>query len=54
VAAKLRTIDPAFDPRTYGFETISLLFKSFPDKYELIYRAGERESRRIVYVKRIE
>jgi len=53
VAAKLRTIDPTFDSRTYGFESISLLFKSFPDKYELIYRAGEGQSRRYVYVKRI-
>ncbi|MCF8460989.1 MAG: NYN domain-containing protein [Flavobacteriales bacterium] len=52
VAAKLRTIDPTFDPRTYGFETISLLFKSLPNKYELIYRQGE-QSRKIVYVKRI-
>lgn len=52
VAAKLRTIDPTFDPRTYGFDTISLLFRSFPDRYELIYRPGE-QSRTIVYVKRI-
>lgn len=53
IAAKLRTIDPTFDPRTYGFETISLLFKSFPKRYELIYRAGEGRERRYVFVKRI-
>ncbi len=53
IAAKLRTIDPTFDPRTYGFDTISLLFKSFPNRYELIYRAGEGRERRYVYVKRI-
>jgi len=53
IAAKLRTIDPTFDPRTYGFDTISLLFKSFPNRYELIYRAGEGRDRRYVYVKRI-
>ncbi len=53
IAAKLRTIDPTFDPRTYGFDTISLMFKSLPDRYELIYRAGEGRDRRYVYVKRI-
>jgi len=53
IAAKLRTIDPTFDPRTYGFDTISLLFKSFPNRYELIYRAGEGRDRRYVYVRRI-
>lgn len=53
IAAKLRTIDPTFDTRTYGFETISSLFKSFPHKYELVYRPGEGQNRRYVYVKRI-
>ncbi len=54
IAAKLRTIDPTFDPRTYGFDTISLLFKSLPNRYELLYRAGEGRDRRYVYVKRIK
>ncbi|MEO7044444.1 MAG: OST-HTH/LOTUS domain-containing protein, partial [Ferruginibacter sp.] len=31
----LRKIDPSFDPRTYGFKTITQLFESLP-KYKVI------------------
>ena len=54
VAAKLRTIDPTFDPRTFGFENMKSVFKSFPHKYELIYKAGEGQSKRYVYVRPIK
>jgi uncharacterized LabA/DUF88 family protein len=38
VGAKLKTLDPSFDARTYGFPNISALFKSLSQKYELIYK----------------
>ena len=35
VGLALRKIDPSFDPRTYGFKTLTQLFESL-DKYEVI------------------
>ncbi len=35
VGVSLRKIDPSFDPRTYGFKTLTQLFKSI-DKYTIL------------------
>ena len=35
VGNRLRILDPAFDQRTYGFEKLSMLFKSEPNRFEL-------------------
>lgn len=34
VGNNLRKIDPAFDPRTYGFKKLLLLIQSDPDEFE--------------------
>ncbi len=31
----LRQLDPSFDPRTYGFRQLSLLFKAYPNHFEV-------------------
>jgi uncharacterized LabA/DUF88 family protein len=38
IGDKLKTLDPSFDSRTYGFPNISALFKSLSQKYEFIYK----------------
>ena len=38
IGEKLRTLDPSFDTRTYGFGSMTTMFKSMPDLYELVYR----------------
>ncbi len=38
IGEKIRTLDPSFDSRTYGFGSMTTLFKSMPDKYELVYK----------------
>lgn len=38
IGEKLRTLDPSFDSRTYGFGSMTTLFKSMQDKYELVYK----------------
>jgi hypothetical protein len=35
VGLALRKIDPSFDPRTYGFKTLTQLFESL-DKYVVL------------------
>jgi len=39
VGSQIRKLDPAFDPRTYGFSRLSLLVKSEPDQFETSERA---------------
>ena len=34
VGVQIRKLDPAFDPRSYGYSRMSLLVKSRPDKFE--------------------
>ena len=34
VGVQIRKLDPAFDPRTYGYSRLSLLVKSRPDTFE--------------------
>ncbi len=34
VGSQIRKLDPAFDPRTYGYSRLSLLVKSEPDRFE--------------------
>ena len=34
VGVQIRKLDPAFDPRSYGYSRLSLLVKSRPDKFE--------------------
>jgi hypothetical protein len=38
IGEALRRLDSSFDPRTYGFSSLTGLFKSLSDKYELEYR----------------
>jgi hypothetical protein len=38
IGEALRRLDSSFDPRTYGFNSLTGLFKSLTDKYELEYR----------------
>ncbi|MBN9297592.1 MAG: NYN domain-containing protein [Filimonas sp.] len=37
VGLALRKIDPSFDPRTYGFKTLTQLFENI-DKYEVVWK----------------
>ena len=39
VGSQIRKLDPAFDPRTYGYPRLSLLVKSEPDQFETSERA---------------
>ena len=34
VGSQIRKLDPAFDPRTYGYSRLSLLVKSEPERFE--------------------
>jgi len=38
IGEKLRTLDPSFDTRSYGFGSLTAMFKSMPGLYELVYR----------------
>ncbi len=38
IGEKIKTLDPSFDTRTYGFGTMTALFKSMPDRYDIILR----------------
>lgn len=38
IGIALRKLDPGFDPRTYGFSTLTSMFKSLSDNYELVYK----------------
>jgi len=38
IGEKLRTLDPSFDTRSYGFGSMTTMFKSMPGLYELVYR----------------
>jgi uncharacterized LabA/DUF88 family protein len=38
IAVALRKLDPSFDSRTYGFASITTLFKSLSDFFELVYK----------------
>jgi uncharacterized LabA/DUF88 family protein len=40
IGIALRKLDPGFDPRTYGFGTITSLFKSLADLVDFEYRDG--------------
>lgn len=40
IGIALRKINPGFDPRTYGFGTITSLFKSLADFFDFEYRDG--------------
>lgn len=35
IGSKLRQLDPAFDPRTYGFSSLSGLVNAYPDVFEV-------------------
>ena len=45
-----RQLDPAFDPRTYGYRQLSLLVKSRPDKFET-QETSPRGGTSVVYVR---
>lgn len=36
---QLRRLDPSFDPRTFGFNSLTGLFKSLKNEYEFIYKS---------------
>ena len=40
IGIALRKLDPGFDPRTYGFGSITTLFKSLIDFFDFEYRDG--------------
>ena len=40
IGIALRKLDPGFDPRTYGFGTITTLFKNLADLFDFEYRDG--------------
>ena len=40
IGIALRKLDPSFDPRTYGFGTITTLFKSLADLFDFEFRDG--------------
>ena len=44
VGSKLRQLDPAFDSRTYGFRTLSLLINAHPDVFEVRHRKSGDQS----------
>jgi hypothetical protein len=50
IGEALRRLDSSFDPRTYGFSSLTGLFKSLSNKYELEYRNNGTS----VYIKEIE
>lgn len=39
IGIQLRRLDPSFDPRTYGFYSLTGLFKSLPDDYEFVFKS---------------
>ncbi|HMS65427.1 MAG TPA: NYN domain-containing protein [Ignavibacteria bacterium] len=39
IGIQLRRLDPSFDPRTYGFYSLTGLFKSLSTEYEFIYKS---------------
>jgi len=47
IGVALRKLDPGFDPRTYGFGSITTLFKSLVDFFDFEYKDGGSS----VYVK---
>ena len=38
IREKIKTLDPSFDVRTYGFENLTSLFRSLDKEYELEYK----------------
>lgn len=39
IGIQLRRLDPSFDPRTFGFYSLTGLFKSLPDDYEFVFKS---------------
>ncbi|MEO6695086.1 MAG: NYN domain-containing protein, partial [Ignavibacteria bacterium] len=39
IGIHMRRLDPSFDPRTYGFSSLTGLFKSLTGQYELVYKS---------------
>ena len=50
IGSQIRKLDPAFDPRTYGYSRLSLLVKSEPDKFETSKR--EISGHKQLYIRR--
>ena len=40
VKEKIKILDPTFDTRTYGFNSISALFKSMPGRFEIVMKGA--------------
>jgi hypothetical protein len=49
VGTKLRQLDPAFDPRTYGFRTLSGLVNAHPEIFEVRRKKGSGQP--IIFVR---
>jgi uncharacterized LabA/DUF88 family protein len=49
VGTKLRQLDPAFDPRTYGFRTLSLLVNAHSEIFEVRRKKGSGQP--IIFVR---
>ena len=50
VGSQIRKLDPAFDPRTYGYSRLSLLVMSEPDQFETTERASSGHKQ--LYIRR--
>jgi hypothetical protein len=52
IGTALNKIDPGFDPRTYGYRTLSQVFKAYPKKFEIKYEDETGPS--IVWVRMVQ
>ncbi len=47
IGEALRKLDPSFDPRSYGFRTMTPLFRSLPEHFEIV----TKDAGKSVYIK---
>ena len=50
IGIQLRRLDPSFDSRTFGFYSLTGLFKSLSDDYEFVFKSRDR----LLYQKKIK
>lgn len=54
VGQNLLKLDPAFDPRTYGFKQLAPLFRSFPEYIEVRDKSAGKSGGSAIYIRWIE
>ncbi len=54
VGQNLLKLDPAFDPRTYGFKQLAQMFRGFPENIEVMDKSGGRAGGAAIYIRWIE